>query len=94
MFQQPHTRGVNGPSTVKAQIKCLNELERGQSGLILTIKTSSHDTMQELVSLGISPDAMVEMVDAYAGYVVFKVNQKEFAAEQEIAAGIDVLVFG
>jgi hypothetical protein len=37
---------------------------------------------------------MIEMVDAYAGYVVFKVNQKEFAAEQEIAAGIDILLFG
>ena len=73
-------------------IKPLCELKRGQTGLIFSIKSNTPEHLQELLTMGITPNAIVSLIYNYGRYVVFKVNSKEFAADKEITSGIAVQI--
>jgi Fe2+ transport system protein FeoA len=71
-------------------IKRLHELERGQSGPIVWIKMKTPQRSRDLAAMGIFPLATVTMIANYAHHVIFKVDEREFAADREIASGIGV----
>jgi Fe2+ transport system protein FeoA len=66
----------------------LDELEAGQRGLIVSIVSKTSESSQQLMAMGIVPDATVRMMNNFAHYIVFKVDQKKFAADKDIAARI------
>ena len=70
--------------------RSLSRLEVGQAGWIVSLETKSAENKQELTSLGISPQAIVRMFANHKSYFIFKVGDKKFVADKEIAAGIMV----
>ena len=79
----------NPPSSeTQNPLKQLDELGPGQSGLIVSIVSKTSKSSQQLMAMGIVPDATVRMMNNFAHYIVFKVDQKKFAADKDIAARI------
>lgn len=69
-------------------LKQLDELGPGQDGLIVTIGSKTSESSQQLMAMGIVPDATVRMMNNFAHYIVFKIDQKKFVADKDIAARI------
>jgi len=72
--------------------KHLAELKSGQTGRVVGVRGKIPEVVQELASMGIVRHASVRVVDNYDGYIVFRVEQRKFVVDKEIAAGILVRV--
>jgi|SRR6266498_1566809 len=55
-------------------------------------RTNTPEQLRELMAMGISPNAVVRMIDNYARHVIFNVDHKKFAADKEITSGIAVQI--
>jgi Fe2+ transport system protein FeoA len=75
---------------LQGSIKPLNELERGQTGRIVSIKMRTPEDARRLLGMGILPNSNVRLIANYAHYVIFLVDYREFVAEKEVACGIFV----
>lgn len=73
-------------STSQRTIKPLSLLEVGQAGLVVSLETNQ----QQLISLSISPWSIVRMFANHKSHFIFKADDKKFAADKEVAAGIMV----
>lgn len=76
--------------TNQITVKPLSLLEVGQAGWIVSLETKSVENERELTSLGISPQAIVRMFARHKSHFIFKVDDKKFVADREVAAGIMV----
>jgi Fe2+ transport system protein FeoA len=79
---------------IQKSIKPLHELERGQVGKIISIQTNTPEQLIELTTMGMTPHAIVRLVDHTSRYVVFNVERKKYVADEEIASRIAVQILG
>jgi len=84
------TQKLTGGFYPQAQnkIKQLDELEAGQTGLIVSIKAKTPENSQMLMAMGISSYAVVRMINNYPHHIIFKIDHRKFAADKEIGAMI------
>ncbi len=69
-------------------IMSLSELQRGQSGQIVSIRTDTPGRAQELMSMGILPGSAVRVIENFSHHVIFGVELKKFAADRTVAGEI------
>lgn len=62
--------------------KPLPELEPGQLGCIISVNTNTPDCMKELAAAGLSPNAIVRIVDNSNTHLVFYIGDKKYVADK------------
>lgn len=65
----------------------LQDLERGQSGIVARLDTRNENILRKLMSMGIMPGVKVSVVQTYPSYV-FKAGFTQVAVDSEIASVI------
>lgn len=73
-------------------VKQLAELEHGQAGQIVSIQSAIPERIQELRDMGITPNAIVRVIETYTRHVIFTVGHKKIVADKIVASEIIVQV--
>jgi Fe2+ transport system protein FeoA len=103
MIKNTHTekiREMNQPSIInhpemwvvgeKQDAKLLTELEPGQSGCIISVGTNTSECLKELAAAGLTPNAIVRIVDNSNTHLVFYNGDKKFVADKACLSKIMV----
>jgi Fe2+ transport system protein FeoA len=83
-----HKQDDSPQPPVQNAVKQLSELDAGQVGLIVSVEADSPGSSQKLVTMGILPNSVVRMMNRYAHYIIFKVDDRKFAAERAVGERI------
>jgi len=73
-----------------SRVITLSDLKPSQQGKVVTIKTKNIQELKRLMQAGVLPDACVNVLHRDGRHVLFFVNYKELAVDQEVASGIYV----
>nr|AGG16192.1 magnetosome protein Mad30 [bacterium ML-1] len=78
-----------GQRTVSNTVVSLHELQPGEKGTITYIKPGSHSNLQQLISLGLNPGAVITVHRKTPAFCI-KYDQTELALDEDIVRNIFV----
>lgn len=70
-------------------LKCVTEMKKRQSGIVVELKTNDESILRKLMSMGILPGMSMEIIQTFPAYVM-KVGNTQVAVDKEIAGTIFV----
>jgi Fe2+ transport system protein FeoA len=80
---------INHPDLwVIGNVKSLTEFEPGQLGCIISIGTNTPECLKELTSAGLTPNAIVRIVDNSNTHLVFYIGDKKYVADKACLSNI------
>jgi Fe2+ transport system protein FeoA len=77
------------PLSLAPQNLRLSSLEEGEHAIVVEVRADEHGRADRLLALGVTPGAVVTMMQRYPG-VVFLCDQTELAVERGVADAIIV----